>query len=270
MTTEYRNSAKLALMRAHQALNSGESAQLRYAALELRMALECFVYERAQNYREELSNKKLNTWQPRQLLILLLEIDPNVDKTSTISFGLEDAYGTPAKEMINLGSDRVISLQEIKEYYDRLGSYLHTPTAEQCAQGKGEPNERLRRSCEDLCLIIEAVLKSKVWNADFKRVTSLLCGKCGNKIVRRLPVNGGTLVAACIECQASYTITETSDGEIVWQSNQQEELCANPDCGEAVFIWPGDRALGKSWKCTKCGGTNMFSLGVEFKPMSEK
>lgn len=266
MTTRYRDDARSALVSARQTLDSGESAQLRYAALELRMALECLVYERAQNYKEELSDKKLSTWQPKELLNILLEINPHADKTKTISFGMQEEYGVPAKEMTTLGTDRVISLKEIKKYYDRLGSYLHTPTEEQSTQGKRLPGEELRKRCEELFSIIEDSLSSKVWNADFKNTSSIACGDCGTKIVRRVPASDDPFEATCIECRASYTLTRTADGEIVWKENWHEIPCANPECGEKAFIWHRDIALGKHWICNSCGGNNAFVLGIEFSP----
>lgn len=269
MTTGYRNSARLALDRAHQALISGESFQLRYAALELRMALECLVYERALNYKEELSNKKLSTWQPKQLINILLEINPHADKTSTISYGLEEEYGVPAKEMTTLGTDRVISLKEIKDYYDRLGSYLHTPTLEQSTQGKGLPGDKLRKSSEELFKIIKSALSSPVWNTDFKTTTSIICEDCGIKIVRRVSTAGNQFEAVCIECGASYTITRTEDNKFGWKANNHQIACANPECREEVFIWSRDIKLNKHWICKSCGGENAFVLGVQFTPRNE-
>lgn len=264
MGTEYRNDAKAALHRARKALAASENYQLRYAALELRMALECLVYERAKSYRNELSNKKLSTWQPRQLLGILLEINPHADKSSSISFGLEDEQGVPAKEMTYLGTDRVISLKEIKEYYDRLGSYLHAQTIEQAAQGKGSPGEKLRKSCEDLSIIIESSLSSKVWNADFKITTSLDCEDCGTKIVRRVQTGQDRFEANCIECSASYIINRTTENKFNWQANNIEVACANPECEEKIFVWRRDVALNKCWKCESCGGENAFVIGVQF------
>lgn len=268
MAIQYRDNAKQALARARQVLNSGETAQLRYAALELRMALECLVYERAQNYQKEFSYKKLNTWQPKKLLALLLEVDPSVDKTATINLGLEEKCGVPAKEMTALGTDRVISLKEIKDYYDRLGSYLHTPTAKQFEHGKGLPSDKLRESCEALFIIIETSLSSKVWNADFKHTTSLPCKDCKTRIIRRIPANEDQFSATCIECCASYTLTKTADNKVYWKANQHEISCANPECGEIASIWHRDIALKSYWTCDKCRGTNTFVLSVEFTPLA--
>lgn len=263
MEPKYRNDAKSALQRARQALDSGEIPQLRYAALELRMALECLIYERAQSYKEELSNKKLSTWQPKQLLNILLEVDPYADKTSTISFGIEEEYGVAAREMTVLGTDRVISLKEIKEYYDRVGSYLHAPTIEQAAQGKGLPGEKFRKKCEDLYIVIESSLRSKVWNANFKVTTSLDCEDCGTTIVRRVQAQQDGFEATCIECGSSYIITRTPDNKFNWKANNLEIACASPECKEKIFVWRRDIEVGKYWKCKSCNGENTFVIGIQ-------
>jgi hypothetical protein len=269
MATEYRENARSALSRARHALDSGDDASLRYVALELRMALECLVYERAHRYKEELSNKKLSTWQPKQLLNILLEIDPYADKTATISFGLEEEYGVPAKVVRTIGTDRVISLKEIKDYYDRIGSYLHTPTLEQSERGKGLPGEKLRNSCEDLFKIVESSLSSKVWNSDFKITSSRDCEDCGTKIVRRVRGTADSFEATCIECGASYALARTEDDKFNWNANTREIECANPACRAGQVVWQRDIALGKRWTCRSCGGKNAFVLGIEFSPKEE-
>lgn len=264
--TSYRNDARLALNRALGHIDSSENANLRYAALELRMALECLIYERAQNYRDELSSKKLSTWQPKQLLSLLLEIDPYADKTSTISVGLEEEYGVQPDVMTELGTDRVISLSEIKDFYDRLGSYLHAPTMEQLEAGKSIPNEKLRSSCEKLIKIIESSLNSKVKNVNFKTTTQYPRDGCGKDIIRRVTTAEAQYQATCIECGGSYTLKKTDNNEYQWSANVQEVACKNPECGEKITLWQKDIDVNRQWICSACNGVNTISLGIIYQP----
>jgi hypothetical protein len=131
---DYRNAAYDALTRAKQEIDS-DDYRLKYAALELRIALESLAYEHARLYQEEIAIEKLSTWQPRQLFKLLLEFDPYADKSSSLSIGLQEEQGVPAKMMTPLGTERVLGLGEIKKYYDQLGSYLHAPTLDQASRG---------------------------------------------------------------------------------------------------------------------------------------
>ncbi|MCO8019430.1 hypothetical protein NI456_11235 [Brevundimonas diminuta] len=53
---------------------------------------------------------------------VLLDIDPDADKDRTLSVGLEEAYGIPAKEMNSLGKETLLNLSILKKHYDALGS----------------------------------------------------------------------------------------------------------------------------------------------------
>ncbi len=78
--SEYRDDARHAVDRAKAELESGDDERLKYAALELRMALESLIYDRALIYKDEFPPREYETWQPRKLLAVLLEIDENADK----------------------------------------------------------------------------------------------------------------------------------------------------------------------------------------------
>ncbi len=230
------------------------------------MSLEGLVYERATLYNKELSNKKLNTWQPRQLLGLLIEIDPYADKTSSISFGVEEEYGKPARVMQSLGTDRILSLGEIKKYYNRLGSYLHTPTLNQVAEGKGASPERIRTICTEVSEIIEKVLSSPVFKVDMKVTATLTCGKCGESIVRRIPPEDKTVIARCIECSASYEVVRVSDKQVEWKPLVKDIECANPSCKNVKQLWKCELTEGNSWICSTCNGRNQVMLGISYNP----
>ncbi|MFZ2311855.1 MAG: hypothetical protein WAV82_04480 [Methylobacter sp.] len=264
---DYRNEARKVLERAKQELDSSDDHRLRYAALDLRMALESLIYERASLYKEELSGKKLSTWQPGKLLSLLLEVDPYVDKSGDLSFGLEEEYGKPAKMMKPLGRERVLSLGEIKKYYDRIGSYLHTPTLEQVAQGKGASTGVIRTRCNEVVDILEQVFSSPVFNVNLKVSTSIPCEKCNTKIVRRSPVDAAEpIIARCIECSASYILTLVGDKQVEWKPQVQDVECANPTCNCTIKIWESELKLGANWVCSDCGGNNQIVLGVAYNP----
>ena len=263
----YRNEARKALGRAKQELNSYDDLRLQYAALDLRMALESLIYERASLYKEELSGKKLSTWQPGKLLSLLLEVDPSADKSGNLSIGLEEEYGKPAKIMKPLGLERVLTLGEIKKYYDRIGSYLHAPTLEQVAQGKGASTKVIRTRCNEVVEILEQVFSSLVFNVNFKVATSILCKKCNTKIVRRTPVDAaGPIIARCIECSASYTLTLVGDKQVEWKPQVRDVECANPTCNCTIKIWESEFKLGAKWVCSDCGGNNQVVLGLAYNP----
>jgi hypothetical protein len=70
---DFRAEARKALNRARSELESGDDARLKYAALELRLAMEAITYDRARTYRNEMPPQEYDTWQPRKLMQLLID-----------------------------------------------------------------------------------------------------------------------------------------------------------------------------------------------------
>lgn len=108
------------------------------------MALESLIYDISRSYREELSETDFDTWQPKKLLEILIEIDPSVERTSEWRIGKQDRKGELPAAMKNLGVDRRLSLKEIKFFYDRFGNYLHTPTIKQLEDHKAPDYSKLK------------------------------------------------------------------------------------------------------------------------------
>lgn len=262
----YRTAARKSLNRAKTELDSSDNNRLRYAALELRMAIESLVYERAAQFSQELSGKKLNTWQPKKLLSLLLELDPYADQSGTISFGAEEEPGKPPRVMTTLGRERVLSLIDIKKYYDRLGSYLHAPTLEQLENKTFANTDKTRKSCNEIFTIIKEVLDSTVFNVSLKLTTTKVCDKCGNEIIRRVPTDAKPFTAACINCSATYQLTLGEDKKVYWNPKHYRMKCANSSCSEEEYIWASDIQPNAAWTCKGCGGANVFQLTVVHQP----
>ena len=160
----FRNQAKEAVSKAKLELESGDDSRLKYAALELRMALESLIYDTSKAYRDELSEADFNTWQPKKLLEVMIEIDPSVEKSSEWRIGAQQSKGSLPLTMTSLGMDRRLSLKEIKKFYDRFGSYLHTPTIKQLEEEKTFNYSKLAVSCKELIGILDEVLSSGVYN----------------------------------------------------------------------------------------------------------
>jgi hypothetical protein len=206
MTPNFRHEARQALARAAVELCTGEEARLKYAALELRMAMEALTYDRAEAFSAELPPTDYDTWQPKKLLQLLLEIDPTADKDSVLSFGVEEEYGIVAPVMQSLGSEKVLNLGVLKRHYDALGSYLHMPTIKQIAGGKGVDATKLRNRCQEIAGFVEAVLASRVFNVTLGSFAEMPCEACGATIRKRIPHGMPSTEARCFTCPASASI----------------------------------------------------------------
>ncbi|WKD48218.1 hypothetical protein [Microbulbifer spongiae] len=268
----YRDIAKTYLKSAEKELSTGDDSRLKFAALELRMTLEALTYERAQLYKKELTEKQIKIWQPRKLLTTLIDIDPFVDSSPTISFGIEGEDGSPPEEMKLLGKETVISLKDIKNYYDRLSSYLHTPTIEQGMLKENSSPQRIRYRCEEIVSIMKDVVSSPIFNVDLRDKASLNCYECGSEIVRTIPPSSNELQVKCLQenCLASYIVKKLPDRQAHWEPMYDELPCSNPNCDEKQLTWKREFALGVNWNCKKCRGHNRVSLGITFEPVSSE
>jgi hypothetical protein len=260
----YRSEVRAALNRAKNELNAGDADRVRYAVLELRMSLEGLIYERAETYKEELPQESLRVWQPRQLLAALLELDPNADKGAAVAVGIEEIAGEPSKSMRSLGRERVLSLRELKTYYDRLGSYLHMPRIGDVAAGKGATEQKARVWCEEVADIVEIVLASPIFNVNFKVTSRIKCDKCGEQVARRIPLSSATeLHAKCLHCEASYTLIVDASRNAIWKPRISRIECVNQKCKAVSTLWEHELKLGAKWKCAGCGQVNRLVYGIE-------
>lgn len=151
MVVNFRQIAGECVARAKVELATNDPYRLRYGALELRDAMEALTYDRALAFKEYIPPDEYRTWQPRKLMLVLLDIDPSIGSTSTIAFGLQEELGKPAprENMKVLGTDVVLTLSDLKKHYDALGSiFAHAffgSVAVREDPGPGEGSGALRK-----------------------------------------------------------------------------------------------------------------------------
>ena len=262
----YRNDARRELARAKDELASADAERLKYAALELRMAMESITYDRALAYKDEFPPAEYETWQPRKVLATLLEIDPDADKDRSIAVGSEPSPGVTPDAMQSLGTERVLNMKTIKCHYDALGSYLHVPTIKQSKNGAKTDTAKFRARCEKIAAYLTEVLASPVWNGTMARFASFACAQCGHHIRKRMPRGQTGVNAKCSECVASYTLTDAGDGKLQCKPDREEVKCPNPECNTPILLWPSEIGHGVSWNCKVCGGQNQILLTVHHRP----
>lgn len=251
-------------------LDSLDSNRVRYAALELRTAMEALVYERVLIYEAELPEPELATWQPRQVFKVLLEIDPTADKSSSWSMAEESSPGVRCEPMMHIGTERVISTKELKQYYDKLGSYLHAPTVKQVRSDSAPTPDRMRECCRKVLEVIDEVLASTIHTADIKVASTTECFECGTTIICRMPREPGEgREVNCTKCDASYRVEPDEGATVIWKPLQVDIECGNPDCEAEVIVWHREIKQGAIWLCSDCGGHNRLVLGVQFVSKDE-
>lgn len=262
MKSNFRHLAREALSRARAELSSEDCTRLKFAALELRMAIESVTYERAQSYKDEIPPAEYRTWQPKKLMQILVDIEPTADRDSTIAFGIEEVPGVQAKEMTYLGGESVFGLKAIKAHYDALGSYLHMPTLKQLEES-GEPDlAKLRARCMTIIELLEKVLASPVFNINFGTFSSVTCANvdCGQTIRKRIPIGCTELLAICRACGTSYEVSLGPDNQCSWRPILEDVLCPTPSCTQVFRVAKEEIKLGRRLHCQACGGR--FEIGL--------
>ncbi|MET0397069.1 MAG: hypothetical protein ABW277_09625 [Longimicrobiaceae bacterium] len=257
----YRDNAHLSLNAAKGELASGDDARLKYAALELRMSMEALTYDRALAFKDEFPPDEYQTWQPRKVMSVLLEIDSSADADTSLSIGAEQEYGVPAPIMQSLGAERVLKMDALREHYDALSSYLHVPSMKQNMEGKTVDTAKLRKRCEKLAGLIGDVLSSPIFNVTLGVFAKMNCFRC-ERLIRKRVRDGQETTAECFDCHGTYSLVPVENGQIEWRPKGQEVHCPADGCNGTAFLWEADIQVGKHWKCKSCGGQNDLVLGV--------
>lgn len=262
---KFRDQASEALKRAKFLLEDSSDSNQLYAALELRYCLEYLTYDRAAALKEDLPASAYQTWQPRKLLKLLLEIDSKVDSEIKLSIGIQSVAGSMAKEMHCLGTDRPLSLLTLKKHYDALGSFLHAPTLDQMETPKSQRDASLRRHCDTLIEEIERVLESSIWNITFGQVATAPCKRCEATVRCRMPSTDEPKKTFCFECNAPYLVTSINETSASFKPRETKTNCQNSDCATTFYIWNDRVAVGSTLSCPVCKTKHEIGYGISLK-----
>jgi hypothetical protein len=262
-----RHLARESLARAKAEVAVNDPHRLRYAALELRDAMEALTYDRALAFQGDIPPEEYKTWQPRKLMGVLLDIDPSIGMTSTIAFGLQEENGKPApRENMRLrGTDYVFTLADLKTHYDAVGSYLHMQSLEQLRLGTVPNLAKLKERCETIIVLVEKVLSSRVFNSTLGVIAThdqCMNDDCKKPIRKRMPSGKDAFDTQCFECKAEYTVTSEKDDRVLWPPKMTNASCSTPGCAETIRIWPHDVKPGTHWRCPACGAHNRIVLSV--------
>lgn len=266
----YRGIAREHLKRAGEQLDTRTDSTLKYAALELRMSMEAVTYDRAASFKEEFPTEEYDTWQPKKVMAVLLEIEPMADKDNTIAYGLEEDYGVPANKMNALGTEVVLNMGVLKKHYDALGSFLHILTIKSIKAGKKLDYDKLRKRCEEIRAYLVKVLSSPVFNSNLGFFASIECTECKDIIRKRIPQGEESIRVECSNCDASYKVSNSDANQSNWHPLQQEIECASRECTKKIVVWEREIRLGAKWTCPECEGENTVVPGINYEESPNK
>lgn len=76
--------------RAKELLIQESEESLRYACLELRYCIESIAYEYLKLNEKRVPEDVLGTWQPKKVMEILLQYDPDIDQDYTLKLCSEN------------------------------------------------------------------------------------------------------------------------------------------------------------------------------------
>jgi hypothetical protein len=240
------------LERAKHLLEQPDDASLRYAALELRFAMETVVYRQLQEYGDVIPGSVARNWKPDQLLKLLISFDPTSNKGGDLSFAIEGPDVLP-HDFKSLGKTKAISWAEFRKNYNKLGFYLHAPQSNPKKKPKALTKEAFTHiisiledcTTATVILAIKAIISAQcdcdnmlyVGQSEFDNDELVVCSntKCnrlwqkkttteGKQVLERVDV----ITFRCADCQAFIHVLP----ELIWQLIR----CSNCTCAFRINL----------------------------------
>ncbi|EPM48635.1 hypothetical protein RX830_01450 [Pseudomonas syringae pv. actinidiae] len=251
------------LGRAKELLKASDEHSKRYAALELRFALENVVYRQMLQYGDVLPGKVLSMWKPDQMLKALISFDPINENGGELAFALRNGDELPAdSDFKDIGSTKAIPWKEFRKYYNKLGSYLHTPVNQEAAQKVKKIAE------EDFAKIInclEEVAKATAVFA-FKAVVFGTC-QCENVLYvgQREFDNEDLVLCSNRRCNLLWSKWTESDGtQLLVKVETIIFECA--DCQAVIPVPPAQ--MWQPIRCSNC--SSRFRVEVRLSKVEEE
>ena len=259
------------LDKAKQLLATSDDDQLRYAALELRYAVEHLFYKLIPSFKEELPDDVLEgkVWRPGDIIDMLADIEPRISSDVVLSFGVEPSPGAQPKQMYVMGRQSGISKDLVRKAYHALGFYLHA----RVDQAPHDP-VRLRKKLEKLIPYLEKFRGDTVISSGFAARSTFRCQECGRSISKRPHTLEKDPYVTCPNknCRAVYEVGEEEEpGRHPWKMLQHNLVC--PECGAAnwfgVHKLEAGAAAHATFNCNGCHAKYRMEARLYIVPVTE-
>ena len=222
--------------RARRLLRTGNHEDRKYAALELRFAIEEVAYKKLAMRIKKIFPGEINNWQPGRVIKLLTElVDPHIKSDSQLFVGVEDEYGQQPSEMNFIGRTKGLDYNKLEKHWHKLGSYLHRKFPEIDSKGRVETTDSSisEQYAEEVISFIEEV--STHFDVFMSTCVNFTCTYCRDPIIKlESTVQDGSRVRCQNpNCGLEFVITK-----------HQEQFSAKPNeyffpcegCGEPIRI----------------------------------
>lgn len=191
----------------------GTDDELRYACLELRLAIEALAYDTLQGYSEDLGDAidlAHREWQPSKVLTALCDYDPAAGLALRIEVREVGSDGKPKAGLpMFAGVDDRFDAAWAEKAHGSMGSFLHQRTISQIRRGKTLDRIVLLREAERVVNRLEAILASPVHSTRSTLRFGYPCPDCGSDIsVATFPLLlMGQTKTTCSSCGTQWEVT---------------------------------------------------------------
>lgn len=249
MKIDFRKRAQDHLAVSNRILTVDDATAQIAAAAHLRMAIECVAYELLQTLEDDVSGPTMETWQPGKLIKELKEIDALIESDRVISMGIEEEFGSQAKDMRSLGTDARLSASWISSSWYYLSGLLHERTISQHRNEKPVTPERTREKLGEISSELTRVLSSPLFATDFKLNVNFCC-TCGFRISRREELLRRDEHVVCPKCATSWGAREIDGSWRFWERHFDVKCLA---CKEIRIYSVSLLKEGAQLQCENCG-----------------
>lgn len=259
-------------LRAQEHLDSGDPHRLRYASLELRLALERIAYQKLQLRLDDISSAEIAAWQPRRVMDTLMElVDPHIARDAELRMGERPGGGDPATDTFTpVGKVKGIDPKRIGKHWQKLGYFLHMEKPARKDERPREPDsEKLGAFIRDVIAYVTETTAT-AFDLHFSEKVKLKCGSCNHMIVRNAAVLHADTVVQCQnpECDESY-VTHREGKEFLFKRHQFELDCK--ECGKKMHFaanklltLPYDHSV--TAVCKECGARHLVCWRLQYAP----
>lgn len=196
--------------------------------------------------------QELYVWQPRRLIkFLSREVEPFTDQNYTMEIFTKDPNGENSEEPIFSGRGRVLTAREISKFYDKLGSFLHSPTIAQIQSGTTNTLDKMESACEDLMVVIEEVLESTLFSSQSIETHTIKCHRCKKPVICYVPIGSlpKQLEVKCNSCNLEFDVKIDEEGISLFTPIVCVGDCV---CGKKLAVYRSDFKEGETVECEDC------------------
>ena len=161
---DFREIAHLHHSAAKRLLQKQEVRYVRYACLELRLAIEALVFELLEVYLSEVSNSVMKKWTPRKIMDELLRATGDVDSSITIHVAVDPAGDDEDEDnWMFAGTEYRFTAKWADKAHNALSNFLHIPTLKQQAEARVPNAQSMKSKAQDIFSELDKVFEFKYY-----------------------------------------------------------------------------------------------------------